>query len=580
MASFYMIFSDEDDEEFGDKNNPMAQNDDEEEANVKYSKHYGSDNVDDEKSSATDSENSKISWEVLLAKLVTAYKVINNQNTIIGRTGFAILISDKSQSLKIILYKSKIDLLSSLVLRPSNKIYVKGNFIQYLDSGSNFWSVLFENANDRDEALRLLEERCTIEREQIDLSKPNNEPSNDDTATGNNGEGVKDNENESQENAKNAEDEDGGGGGESTCDKAVETDPEDKQNKHMKANILARMARMGKRLVPSSNKSGSDMSDSSETESSPKHQPRKPIASSSQSPVLQVAKLQPAPQAHSIAQTVEFKHNHSNHGLISAASSDTSLNLMMMQNTEIRFNLSKLDSKLDKLYDKLDVLSTASSVSSSNNDKNNNDSLREEDIVKLEERLVRAKRENLINKSIIRDLEEKLKSVNSHSVDELNELKVQMKALQNENKNISLEVTEKNKHIEILDNKLKHSIAINEEREVQMKAMEADLREIKSQLNISSRYVQDMESTLATIKKQQESNISKETQTEVTKPLENANATVPSEVVIKEIMNSLYFRLCEKISNLNELKHSEVLKIIGTTIKSETSECLRKTNSS
>lgn len=32
MASFYMIFSDEDDEEFGDKNNPMAANDDEDEA--------------------------------------------------------------------------------------------------------------------------------------------------------------------------------------------------------------------------------------------------------------------------------------------------------------------------------------------------------------------------------------------------------------------------------------------------------------------------------------------------------------------------------------------------------------------
>jgi hypothetical protein len=30
MASFYMIFSDEDDEEFGDKNNPMAANQDDE----------------------------------------------------------------------------------------------------------------------------------------------------------------------------------------------------------------------------------------------------------------------------------------------------------------------------------------------------------------------------------------------------------------------------------------------------------------------------------------------------------------------------------------------------------------------
>jgi hypothetical protein len=529
--------------------------------------------VDDEKSSATDSENSKISWEVLLAKLVTAYKVINNQNTVIGKLGFAILISDKSQLLKIILYKSKIDLLSSLVLRSSNKIYVKGNFIQYLDAHSNFWSVLFENPNDRDEALRLLEERCTIEREPVDLTASAEAPAAAATAPV---EGEdKDNENESQENAKNDE---------STCDKAVETDPEDKSNnKHMKANILARMAKMGKRLVPSgsgSNK-GSDVSDSSETESSPKHQPRKSTAPSS--PTLQVAKLQPAPQAHSIAQTVEFKHHHGNsHGLISAASSDTSLNLMMMQNTEIRFNLSKLDSKLDRLCDKLEVLSTTSSVSSSHNDRNNNDSLREEDIVRLEERLVASKRENLSLKSIIRDLEEKSKTVvNTHSVDELNELKVQIKALQHENKNISIDVTEKSDRIEMLENKLKHSVAMSEEREVEIKTREADMGELKSQLNISTRYVQDLQASLDVIKKQRDSNATKETQTDVTKPLENvaSNASVPSEVVIKEIMNSLYFRLCEKISNINELKHSEVLKIIGQTIKSETSECLRKNTS-
>jgi hypothetical protein len=41
-------------------------------------------------------------------------------------------------------------------------------------------------------------------------------------------------------------------------------------------------------------------------------------------------------------------------------------------------------------------------------------------------------------------------------------------------------------------------------------------------------------------------------------------------------MNNLYFKLCEKISNANDLKQSEILKIIGQTIKVETSECLKK----
>jgi hypothetical protein len=508
-----------------------------------------------------------------LAKLVTAYKVINNQNTVIGKLGFAILISDKSQSLKIILYKSKIDLLSSLVLRSSNKIYVKGNFIQYLDSHNNFWSVLFENPNDRDEAIRLLEERCEIERDEMEVSIKSN--TNDSTVVVG-GSSSKDDESESHENAKN----DDVATTDATCDKAVETDPEDKQNKQMKANILTRMAKMGKRLVPSSNKaSGSDISDSSDPESSPKRQPRKPNASSS--PILQVAKLQPAPQAHSIAQTVEFKTNsHLGNSIISAASSDTSLNLMMMQNTEIRFNLSKLDSKLDKLCDKLEVLSTASSLSGgSHNDRNNNDSIREEDIVRLEEKLIATKRENLSLKSIIRDLEDKLKTITSniHSVDEMNELKVQIKALQQENKNISLDVADRNDRIQILETKLKHSIEAFEEREIEMKTNEADLGELRSQLNISKRYAQDLQATLDAIKKHRDNVSTKEIQTD-SKALD-PNVNVPSEVVIKEIMNSLYFRLCEKISNINELKHSEVLKIIGQTIKHETSECLRKNTS-
>lgn len=515
---------------------------------------------DGENGSQTDSENSKISWEVLLAKLVTAYKVINNQNTVIGKLGFAILLSDKSQ-LKIILYKSKIDLLSSCILRESIKIYVKGNFIQYLDSHGNFWSVLFENPNDRDEALRLLEERCTIQRDEMENSI--NSISNEDGGKGG-GDGdvdakVEKNESESHEN-ENAKND-----GDATCDKAVETDPEDKQSKQLKANILSRMARMGKRLVPSTGKaSASDISDSSETESSPKRQPRKPNTS----PILQIAKLQPAPQAHSIAQTVEFRNNH--HGnVISAASSDSSLNLMMMQNTEIRFNLSKLDSKLDKLCDKLEVLSTGSS-SYSQNDKNNNDSMREEDIIKLEEKLVVAKRENLSLKSIIRDLEDRLKNINIHSVDELNELKVQIKALQQENKNISLDLNDKNERNQILETKLKHSVETCEEREIQMKTKEADLGELKSQLNLSNRYAQDLELNLETIKKKQENTDTKEIQTD---------SEVPSEVRIKEIMNQLYFRLCEKISSTKELKHSEVMKIIGQTIKHETSECLKKNTS-
>lgn len=494
---------------------------------------------DDEKSSKslTDSE-SKTDWQVLLAKLVTAYKVINNVNTIIGKLGFAILISDKSE-LKMILYKSKIDLLSTLIVRDSNKIFQKGNFIQYLDTHQNFWSVLFENDNDRDEAMRLLEERCTVQKDEMEKSINANESKAE------------------SEKSENAESVPKGEGEVETNDKACETDPEEKQTKQLKANILSRMARMGKKIVLPNKTANSEMSgDSSDPESSPKRKSK----TVNNSPVLQVAKLQPGPPAHSTAQTVEFvKHSHGN--IISAASSDSSLNLMMMQNTEIRFNLSKLDSKLDKLCDKLEVLST-NSLSLSVNDKNNNDSVREEDVMRLEEKVLSIKRENINLKSIVRDMEERLQNKHEHSSDELNDLKVQLKSVQQENRNISLELDNKNEKIEVLESKLRDSA---EERDVQLKNNEADFADLKSQLHVSNRHLQELQAMLDKAKD------TKESQTEG-----RANDYPPSDVMIKEIMNNLYFKLCEKISNANDLKQSEILKLIGQTIKQETSECLKK----
>lgn len=90
---------------------------------------------------------------VIVDTTVAGYKVINNENTVVGKLGFAILVSDK-KDLKMILYKSKTDLLSTLIVRETNKIFQKGKFIQYLDKDQNFWSVLFESEGDIEEAVR------------------------------------------------------------------------------------------------------------------------------------------------------------------------------------------------------------------------------------------------------------------------------------------------------------------------------------------------------------------------------------------------------------------------------------------
>lgn len=490
----------------------------------------------------------------------------------------------------MILYKSKTDLLSTLIVRETNKIFQKGKFIQYLDKDQNFWSVLFETEGDLEEALRLLEERCTIERLTLIEKMPPLDDDEDNEKQASNGNENHNNHvlNEGENYVKDKEGEDDvaasiGTGttnkiNNTTSEKACETDSatEDK-TKQLKSNILTRMAKMGKRIVSPSRKlttTNTELSDSSDPEVSPRrkaqqHQqsPQRPHTTQN-SPALQVAKLQPGPIAHSI----EFSNfmrpppssalvNHHSSGPTSA--SDSSLNLMLMQNTEIRFNLSKLDSKLEKLCDKIESMSANSVAATIASKESNNNSARgsgggvDEDIVRMEEKLLVMKRENINLKSIIRNLEDKL---NEPPDTELNELKIKLKTAQLENKNISLELNNKNEKIHLLEAKMKAS---RDERDVEFSNLEVELNDLKSQLA-------SLQVSLDKVRQQRENSLTIETQTE------QETTVAFSEASIKEIMNNLYFKLCEKISSTSDMKQSEVLKIIGQTIKQETSECLKK----
>lgn len=49
-----------------------------------------------------------------------------------------------------------------------------------------------------------------------------------------------------------------------------------------------------------------------------------------------------------------------------------------------------------------------------------------------------------------------------------------------------------------------------------------------------------------------------------------------TDQLIKDIMNNLYYSLCDKIATSEPLSQSEILKIIGQTIKHETNEALKQ----
>lgn len=330
---------------------------------------------------------------------------------------------------------------------------------------------------------------------------------------------------------------------------ACETDPEEKQAKHIKANILSRMAKMGKKIVlPNKQSTTSEISDSSDTESSklskPKIAQRKPISasrlSSSPTTALQIAKIQPGPIVHSVD---IFKHEKSSTSM--GAPSDGNLNLMMMQNTEIRFNLSKLENKVEKILDKIDLLSVSTTTNQNTipkHDKNNNN--RDEEILELEEKVLSLKKDNLHLKFKIREQE-----ASEVSSEEIYNLKVEVEALTQEKSNISNDVQNMKQKLE--------------QQEVVQNQKNADIGELQSQLNLSNRFVQDMKGTIEKMEKDKKEN----SKTDISSP----------DILIKEIMNNLYYKLCEQISVIDdkELKQSEILKIIGQTIKQETSNSLK-----
>ncbi|CAO1416635.1 unnamed protein product [Diamesa serratosioi] len=534
MASFYMIFSDEDDEEFASKA-PADEAADDLAGNSNLSKLFGvemeNEAEEDSKSfkyipqkddkESPESENVQMNWNVCLAKIITAYKLIKTENkqenTVIGKLGFALLESEK-KDLKAIVYKSKDKLESTLLIQKNTTIFVKKNFIQFLDNYLAFWSILFDNEADRDEVLKLLTDKCIIQRDEEKIAETV-------VAT--------------KEDEENADDEN---------NEVTTSDKEEKQAKHIKANILSRMAKMGKKIVlPHKQSTTSEISDSSDTESSklskPKIAQRKPISasrlSSSPTSALQIAKIQPGPIVHSVD---IFKLEKSSTAM-GGGPSDGNLNLMMMQNTEIRFNLSKLENKVEKILDKIDQLNVTSN-SIPKNDKNNNNNNRDEEVLELEEKVLSLKKDNLQLKFKIREQEASVVSS-----EEIYNLKLEVEALTQEKSNISIDVQNMKQKLE--------------QQEVVQSQKNADIGELQSQLNLSNRLVQDMKGTIEKMEKDATAN----SKTDISSP----------EILIKEIMNNLYYKLCEQITAINEkeLKQSEILKIIGQTIKQETSNSLK-----
>lgn len=88
----------------------------------------------------------------------------NDTNKSFGQLGMALLKNPADNAHKLILYRTKEQILSTLQLAESVKVYWKPPYLQYHDDVNGFWSLLFASDNDSNAFFGKLEEVCIVDR--------------------------------------------------------------------------------------------------------------------------------------------------------------------------------------------------------------------------------------------------------------------------------------------------------------------------------------------------------------------------------------------------------------------------------
>lgn len=446
--------------------------------------------------------------------------------------------ANETSKCKLILYRTKQNVLANITLQPGvSKIFIKNECIQCQDDEQNFWSIVFE-ANDIDVVLK-----------EIDLQYLIREH-NDDT--------IKQPENKKSQNHEDIP---------------------------SKATILSRMAKMGKPLpqLPASTTSEiSDSSDQDDIKPVPIAHPRRTI-----NKIVPVKNFIPSVH-HTQTSSVSTMDNHT----LIAYNPDTSgLNILLAdnrsQNTEIRMNLSKLDTKIEKVLEKIDLLDigrgTHSSLAKQSID-------REAEELELESKILELKKENRQLRIKMLAEQSSMAETKRNNQLEINEEKVHL--LEEEIKRLHAKELE---NVELIN--MNQSLKLENERQhilIQEKCDEINLLEEKQQITNGTqqdklkeleKLYEKCDSERIILKNDKETEVKKvnELQEQVNKLTEEmielkqkCNESAIVNDIVKSVMNGLYQKLHNTFSEQEMFTQKEILKITATTIKSETLAALKK----
>lgn len=239
----------------------------------------------------------------------------------------------------MILYKTKDHILSTLQLTTATKVYWKPPYLQYHDSQQGFWSLFFTCDKDSTEFFEELGEVCIIDRADAITT---NDTSNGATA----------NLHASESKSSSID---------SIKMKMDPIDSTDTSSKSTKSDVVYRVSKIGHQLPKMKANVTDDDSDSTlpsdiERIPNPQQTATKPILRNIPGDRIIYPPFQHTPKPTNIS--VALQPPTIWPSLSTPSTSTIDLNAFAtenrIQNTEVRMNLSKLDSKLDRVLDNVE----------------------------------------------------------------------------------------------------------------------------------------------------------------------------------------------------------------------------------
>lgn len=476
----------------------------------------------------------------LMAKVVTAYK----QGELQGKVGMA-LIQNPDDSCNIIMYKTRQHILATLKLLAGEiLLYKQTKYWQFYDEATIYWSFSFDSREDEEDFKEKLKQNHIIykvgEEKEMEQEKTLDLD-------------IKFNE-------------------ESFIKPEVLEPPKDSKN-----SLLKRMAKMGKplpTLTSYGQQTTTEFSDSSDTEVI-----KTPLASGGKPSI--------APRSNKLAaiktnqQLVSTMANPATTAVYPIQPLESQYMQMLLteqrtQGSELRMNMNKLENKIEKVLDKLDLYDRTDGARQKPE--------RDDEILELEEKILMLKKENRKLKQSLQEQntketeEQKIKDILNNFKEDLREFDINYKQ--------DLFVILKE-----LKDKLKEQIKQKQELQCDLEESKVDVKLKQKDLEAKLNEIQDLEKELLAIKQQeQEFKLKlKEQELEIFKLKEEKLdlqaklqendqkfSKSPDDLLVKSIMNNLYVEIAEKLENANLERSQEILALIAAAIKQQTLKSLQQ----